>query len=333
MNIRAVGGGLGSVLRVVHKCFVPSSEHMVLRKFLKRDSKGKSKLVAARSSWRLVRKRLRGGAGSAVAVGVVTHPVEVESKPVASIVETVLSRGSVRDYDEWQELVTHLGFIPGGRLPVERHLATPSIATRKRYGALKPKPVPSRFHETVGVVPERDCMLKPAVIIPSGEGKTTLVGAGLKGHFKVFYDFDDREKLGRVDRDVMVGDAFMVRSVIDWDRLGKSVLLVRSAGDVPEGYQVVGAFALCHCDGLHPHVDRLLLGRPTIRYGLIDRNLLPRGTVCCSDYQQRDRELQRLLYTMGILVDYNRNPGSFVVEESVVEPRGLLASLSAFLTS
>jgi len=87
----------------------------------------------------------------------------------------------------------------------------------------------------------------------------------------------------------------------DFSGFESKVLLVRTMAHVPEGFGVVGAFALCECPLKHPHTDELFLPRKgRVRFNEEDRSLLPVGTTCCSSYDQRNMLVLRGVSRYGV---------------------------------
>jgi len=138
------------------------------------------------------------------------------------------------------------------------------------------------LHSRVSI--PRDSGLGFAIVIPSGEGKSTLVRANPNKYF----DYEMRSMLPSATIIEKRGGAeFFVRAP-DWNAMGNKILLVRTIHMVPAGFQVLGAFALCECRQSHPHVDGLLLPRTGgIRFNAQDREALPIGVTCCGNFSQR----------------------------------------------
>lgn len=140
-----------------------------------------------------------------------------------------------------------------------------------------------------------------AVIIPSGEGKSTLVSK----EPDVFFDYDFIKYLPVVSTYRLVGAAWMSVKVPDYSKIGTKVLLVSSRQLVPDGFGVVGEFALCDCDRPHPHTGRLLLDKVgSLRHNNSDRKFLSDATVCCSGFDQRDSKMKMLLQRAGFYAVY-----------------------------
>lgn len=208
--------------------------------------------------------------------------------------------GSKDDYDftaPTPEPKRRAGWTSAGMTRVQR---------ASRYGVRGPNyvdPLTKLYLKPTQSLPERTGSDKFAIIIPSGEGKTFLAKRGVDAKFPdMFFDYDDKDTLPLVDTTVMVGAAYMSKRIPDWSRIGDRVLLCRTLRQVPAGFDVLGAYALCDCiRPTHPHTDSLLLKRKVaLRYSIADREELPAGTICCKDHQQRNELIRRAIVDSGV---------------------------------
>jgi hypothetical protein len=149
-------------------------------------------------------------------------------------------------------------------------------------------------------IPERTDSKYFAVVIPSGEGKTWVTA-----HERMlpgcYFDVDDIGRLEKRKESRKRGAAEFVVEVPDFTGFEDKILLVRNLDQVPFGFDVLGAFALCDCALAHPHMDELMIERKgAVRMNRQDRELLPRRTLCCSDFGQRNKELRKIVSKIGI---------------------------------
>jgi len=136
-----------------------------------------------------------------------------------------------------------------------------------------------------------------AVVIPSGEGKTTLC----RSQPNIFFDVDDISRLPRRKTTVRRGLALMVTEGFDYSSLKNKVLLVGNKSQIPDGFDTLGEFALCECVNVHPHTSRLLLRRAgQVRMNHSDRLELTADVKCFSTYEARDLGILRMLRVCGL---------------------------------
>jgi hypothetical protein len=135
-----------------------------------------------------------------------------------------------------------------------------------------------------------------AIVIPSGEGKSTLC----KKKPEYFFDIDDLGKLPFKTVSVRKGDAYFYVETRDFSSIEWKVLLVGNRSQVPDQYQLIKEYALCECKSSHPHTGGLrLLRNDSIRYNVTDRQTLGSNVTCCSSFETRDLEMSVFLRKMG----------------------------------
>jgi len=160
----------------------------------------------------------------------------------------------------------------------------------------KPRSEEVYFNPVEKLTPVVSYSVFSAVVIPSGEGKTTLC----RSRRNVFFDVDDLPDLPRRKVTVRRGLALIVTEGYDYSSLKNKVLLVGNKSQVPDGFDILGDFALCECVRTHPHTSQLLLKRTgQVRMNHSDRLQLTADMKCYSTHEDRNLGIMKMLRSCG----------------------------------
>jgi len=176
--------------------------------------------------------------------------------------------------------------------------AKAALLRKRSFRVLEKKSCPEEiyFDPIEKLVPIVSYSVFSAVVIPSGEGKTTLC----RSQPKVFFDVDDLSSLPRRKTTVRRGLALMVTEGYDYSSLKNKVLLVGNKSQVPDGFDILSDFALCECVKEHPHTGHFLLKRTgQVRMNHSDRLQLTADVKCYSTYEDRNLGIMKMLRACG----------------------------------